>query len=388
MYPINPDPLLRLTGCDPLLPMCNKKDGGDPPPPDPNIGLAALRNAEISREALDWYKGVYAQDAPYREEYRDIAKQIAETQIAAQEKNQQYADDYYGYMRDTFRPVEKGIVEDAQRYSSDAEKERLAAEAATDVAAAGANQRAQMSRQMAAMGVNPNSGRFQALQRDSNILEAATRAGSMIRARQQAEQQGWARRMDAASIGRNLPANQATSQGIAITAGNSALGAAGAPAQQSALYGTMMGQGYGTAIAGNQSTANILNAQYGNQLNAWSAQQQAAAQESAGMWSGIGTAAGMAAMAMMSSKKLKTQKKPIASALEGLRGVPVESWKYKEGVADEGRHVGAYAEDVNREFGDKAAPGGKMIDVISMLGINTAAIKELDAKVSRLEKRS
>jgi hypothetical protein len=59
----------------------------------------------------------------------------------------------------------------------------------------------------------------------------------------------------------------------------------------------------------------------------------------------------------------------------------VDSWKYKDGIADGGRHVGPYAEDVQRELGDEVAPGGKQIDVISMSGAQTAAIKGLAEKL-------
>lgn len=379
--------MLRLMGAaDPFMPMANGgKGGGSAPDPDPNIGVAALRNAEISKEALDWYKDIYAKDAPYRDELRSISSEMAKSQVDASRQNQAYADDYYGYMKNTFRPVERGIVQEADRYNVEAERERQALAAASDVEGAAANRRTQLARSLSAMGVNPNSGRFAALNQDASIMDAATRAGAMTKARTNAEQLGWAKRMDAASLGRNLPANQATSQGLALTAGRSAIDSANAPAANTAAYGAMMGTGFNTAIQGNQSTANILNAQYANQINAWSAQQQAAASESAGLWGGLGTAAGIAVA--MSSKKVKTDKQPAPPALKGLREVPVESWKYKDGEGDGGQHVGPYAEDVHKQFGDAAAPGGKMIDLISMIGINTKAIQELDQKVSRIERR-
>ena len=69
-----------------------------------------------------------------------------------------------------------------------------------------------------------------------------------------------------------------------------------------------------------------------------------------------------------------------------MRRLSVESWKYKKGIADEGDHIGPYAEDVQREFGDRVAPGGKVIDMISMIGVNLAALQALDSKVAGLEK--
>ena len=93
---------------------------------------------------------------------------------------------------------------------------------------------------------------------------------------------------------------------------------------------------------------------------------------------------------MMSSKKLKHNKKKISPdiILNGLKKLPdIESWKYKKGVADEGRHVGPYAEDVRAAFGEEAAPGGKTIDMISMIGISMAAIKGLSKQVDRIARQ-
>lgn len=376
---------LRMMGVqDPFMPMCNGKGGGDAPDPDPNIGVAALKNAEIGKEALDWYKGIYAQDAPYREELRALSNELTKSQVAAATQNQNIANDYYSYMNKTYRPIEESLAKDATTYSSAAEQEKQAAAAAADIASASANQRAQMNRAMAASGVNPNSGRFASLQNDASILESATRAGAMTKARDNADQLGWAKRMDAASLGKGLASNQVNSQNIAINAGNSAINTAKVPGQTSAQYAGMVGSGYGQAMQGYANMGNILNNQYQTQVSAWNAQQQANAAETGGLMSGLGMAAGMY---FASSKELKTDKKQVGSVLEGIRELPVEEWTYKKGVADEGRHIGPYAEDVKEKFGDGAAPGGKMLDVISMIGINTAAIKELDKKVTRLGKR-
>lgn len=401
MFPLNPNPLLRLNGLDPLTPMANGGGGlvgglfggggGDVhyPAPDYRIGQASQLSAETSARALDWYMSIYNQDAPYRNEVRDLSMQLANAQLDAQQQNQAIANDYYSYMTNTFRPVEAGIVNKALTYSTEAETERMASQAAADVSAAGANQRTQLARSLAAMGVNPSSPRYIAMMQDQSIMEAASRAGAMTQARQTADQQSWARQMDAASLGRNLPANQATSQGIAITAGNSALNAAQVPGQQAALYGTMAGQGFNTALQGYNQMGSILNNQYSTQMQGAMAESQLSAQNAQAQSQAIGAIAGAAATYFMmgSSKDIKTKKRPVSAALEGLRDVPVEKWQYKKGEGDGGEHIGPYAEDVQKNFGDKVAPGGKMIDMISMIGINTAAIKELDKKVSKLEKR-
>ena len=66
--------------------------------------------------------------------------------------------------------------------------------------------------------------------------------------------------------------------------------------------------------------------------------------------------------------------------------MPVDEWQYKRGVADGGkqRHVGPYAEDFKRETGKG---DGKTIPVVDAIGTTMGAVKELSAKVDRLDKR-
>jgi len=211
----------------------------------------------------------------------------------------------------------------------------------------------------------------------------------MTNAREGVKTLDWARNIDAASLGRNLPGNQATSAQIALGAQGQAQGAMGnAMGQFNQNTGTTMG-GMSSAVGSMGQSGQLALQNYNAQMQAWQANQQA----SAAPWSAIGSLAGAAlaspwagtALMSMSSKELKTNKAPAKSALHRLRKLPVEEWTYKDGVADEGRHVGPYAEDVQREFGDEAAPGGKAIDLISMNGITMKAVQELADEVQALK---
>jgi len=143
----------------------------------------------------------------------------------------------------------------------------------------------------------------------------------------------------------------------------------------------IMGQGYQGAMQGYNNQAGILNQQYSNQLQAWSANQQANAQGLSGLMGAAGTLGGTAIM--MSSKDYKENKRPVeGSALEALKGLPVESWKYKDGIADGGEHIGPYAEDFKRQTGNG---DGKTIPIQDMMGLQLKAIQELGAKVDKME---
>ena len=89
--------------------------------------------------------------------------------------------------------------------------------------------------------------------------------------------------------------------------------------------------------------------------------------------------------ATISAKRLKEFKRPTRPLLAAVEMLPVERWKYKKGVADEGEHIGPYAEDFRELFG---VGDGETINVIDALGVCLKAIQELSAKVNDLESRT
>lgn len=61
--------------------------------------------------------------------------------------------------------------------------------------------------------------------------------------------------------------------------------------------------------------------------------------------------------------------------------MPVEEWTYKQGVADEGRHIGPYAEDFQAATGKG---DGKTINLMDAVGVNMKATQELSQKVEQV----
>jgi hypothetical protein len=87
-------------------------------------------------------------------------------------------------------------------------------------------------RALASRGVSPNSGAALASQSQGNLGLAAQRANAMTGARTQAEQLGFARRMDVTGLGRGLAgASTAAYQG-ATGAGSAGMTSAMAPGNQ------------------------------------------------------------------------------------------------------------------------------------------------------------
>ena len=234
--------------------------GKSAPAPDYAPMAAASKEAAqimggLGRQQLGFAQQQYAELAP-------ILRGIASTQQQAQQEQMRQARDYYDYMQSTYRPVERGLVAEAQKFDTEAYREQLAAKAAADAGRAfSATQQAQQ-RAMGAMGVNPASGRFASMQNQANLGLAAQRAAAMTGTRQQAQQLGYARKLDVTGLGRNLPGASTAAYGSATGAGTAAGQSYMAPGGQ---YMTGMQQGAGTIGQGlqmqNQGLGQILGAQ-------------------------------------------------------------------------------------------------------------------------------
>jgi hypothetical protein len=219
-----------------------------PPPPDYS-GMEAL-----GREQLAFSKQQYAEMMP-------LARQVYGQQMDAQRQQMQQAQDYYDYQQKTFRPVEQGLVRDAERFSTEGYREQLAGQAAAAAGRAFGVQQDMGQRAMAARGVNPNSGAAMALQAQGNLGLAAQRANAMTGARTQAEQLGFARRMDVTGLGRNLAgASTAAYQG-ATSAGTAGMNTAMAPGSQYQQGMQQAGQTYGGILNSQTSAYNAGMAQ-------------------------------------------------------------------------------------------------------------------------------
>lgn len=219
--------------------------GKSAPAPDYTAMAAANQYAAEVSERL----GNRQMDMAQRQynEMKPISQRIAEQQMAAQEQQMQQAQDYYNYQKGTFRPVEQGLVRDAQEFSTAGYREQLARDAAAASAKAFGINQDMSSRAAAARGINMNSGAGLAMQNQNALGLSAARANAMTGARTQAEQMGWARRMDVTGLGRNLAgASTAAYQG-ATGAGTSGLNTSMAPGNALAQQ---YGQGVGTAMQG------------------------------------------------------------------------------------------------------------------------------------------
>lgn len=443
--------------------------GGDSAPA-PDYTPVAQASEEAARIAAEQADRVLDESKRQYDNNMAVAKPVADAQLALMTQSKTQGDDYYNYLK-TYRPLETGMrdtamagvnnageiqaikdagiipdseitaLTDANQRDLDtltagyganyaADKANIQARegvAAADVAQAAAQATAGNNRRMAAMGINPASGRFAGANRRTAMDVARASVGAVQSARdagiqdyrgrvatgaamrgqnfaqKQAARQAnvgtltsarnmriqdtstdWARKLDAAGLVRGMPGASQGAYSLANQSGNSAVANTMAPSSQlqagtQAAAGLTV-QGQGQKLQGLTNIANMQTGAYNASLN------------NDGGLSSLGSILGGSAALYnaISSKDAKTDKRPVDAEVitKGLQRIPVEAWSYKDGEGDGGEHIGPYAEDVQREFGDAAAPGGKMIDLVTMNGIALAGVKELNSRVKKLEARA
>jgi hypothetical protein len=344
-----------------------------PPAPDPKIGQAALKQAELGQQYLDFSKEQFKVSQGMQAEYNSMVKEATGFFMSQAKADRDR-------WESVFKPLEDQFVQEAKDVDSPERLDQAAATARADVQSASAAQRGASERQMASMGVSPDSGRFAGADRALGLGTALGSVDAQNRARDTLRAKGTAMRADAINLGKGLPASAASLVGAG-------LGAAGQPlAQLNASQGIMQ-PGYGAAIQGAAGMGNTLNNLYANQLKGYEVQSKIDAANAAGMGDFAGKVVG-AGITYFSTKKAKTDLKPVAegSSLKAVEAMPVETYDYKPeavamGLGEEGRHVGPMAEDFAKSTGKG---DGTRIAVQDAIGIALGAVKDLSAKVDRI----
>ncbi len=414
------------------------KSSSSAPAPDPKIGEAALLQAQTGQDWMNFAKDAFAVSEERLAELDAFSKDIANRQLELANNQFDYTKDVtdrqLGLAEDvtkqqledakwlsdvakqdraryekTFKPVEDAFVREASAYGSQERQDAAAAEARADVQSAATSARQSAQREAASMGINPASGRFQGINRSAELGTALATAGAENQARTAQRDKGLALKADVANMGRGLPAQAAQSVGLGVNAAGAAAGGYGqagnaAIANMGGATGLgintlgsglnskmgnhaaylqstgIMNAGFQGGMAGYGGMADTLNRQYSTQVAAWDAENRANGAGAGGIGSFLG---GLVGFAMKSDKNLKEDKKPIeeGKALDAVNSMPVEEWTYKEGVEDEGRHVGTYAQD----FAAATGKGdGRTIAVQDAIGITMKAVQDLDAKVDKV----
>ncbi|HEU4854388.1 MAG TPA: hypothetical protein VFS89_03770 [Nitrosospira sp.] len=233
--------------------MCSPKI----PKPDPLIGQAAKQNSDIAQQQLDVAKQTLAWEKDRAKVQDPLVEKIVNQQITSGDQNAARATEQWNIYQDLFKPVEERMVSEAMNFDSPERQSRMAAEAGADVTRGYDAARDQSQRTMAAMGINPNSGRFAGLANENSLMQAKDTAGAMNRARRDTEMQGIALRTGAAQFGRNMPSTGIAADSMALNAGNSAVGNLASNSQIRNANNAAAMQWFGGATNANNSAGNL-----------------------------------------------------------------------------------------------------------------------------------
>lgn len=329
---------------------------------DSNEGLKASANASLqiadkqkqsADEYLSFQKQQYAELKPLADKLSQAQLDTMAQQSDIAAKNEARAQEYSDYEKNTYRPLEKSIVDEANNYDTKAKQEEMARQGIADVATAYDAQKKQALDTLSQYGINPNSNRFAAINAQLARGEAADKAGVATNARTNAEQLGYARKLDAASLGRNLASNASTAYGVSLNASNSANASGNNALATSGSPGASLSSGYGaySGMLGNSS-----NSYYGAG-STFGKQYAADSQLTAAKYGGIGSAAGQFLGSGMGQSALGSLGGMISSGAGGLGSM----------LSSAGSAIMSYLADggeAPRKRGAIRGPGGPVDDKI------------------------
>lgn len=216
------------------------------------------RIASMSEEQFQWVKQKYEESAPERQAASDRAARVSDAQLRAMESATALGEEYAGYNRGVFRPLERQIVQEARSIDSLDQQEQAAGRASTDVNRAFGAAAADVGQDMARMGVNPADGAYADMQGQREVQQALAVAGAENRAREQVKTVGRAMRSDAANMSRGLPSAQATQAGLALNAGSESTRNILVPGQVTAGGVQMVQSGADQAVRGLGTAGNMM----------------------------------------------------------------------------------------------------------------------------------
>lgn len=219
------------------------------PEPDPQIGEAALKSAETGERLLEWMQESSVMPTQWAEEDRARYEEV-------------------------FLPIQDQFIENALSYDTAERRDAEESKAVASLRQTQAISDATRQRQAAAMGVDPQSGRYQSMERAASLDNSLAEVGVRNAARTNVENTGMALMGDAINMGSGLAVNPGTS--LSIASG-------------------MNEAGFSGAIQGYQTQGNLLNQQYQNQLAGWQASQNAQAGMLGGLGGLLGAGANLAA---------------------------------------------------------------------------------------------
>jgi len=235
--------------------------GGNAQAPDPRLVDAQIRGMNAQEDAMNRILDNYEQFAPLQRQQMQFGMDTAREAYNQSQEDRTWA---LG-RRAALTGIQDRMIQDANSANDGSRTQKMIGESDSDINAAFAGARGQGLRTMAASGVNPNDGRFLALNGQMDTQQALAKATARNKVREAARAEGLALNDRASNALAGYPAMGSSLSGAGAGFGGMGLGYTGQASGQRyaglGAYGGMggsMGQN-ATSMWGAQ--ANYKNAQ-------------------------------------------------------------------------------------------------------------------------------
>lgn len=259
-------------------------------PPPPDTSRYSDRQMDLSydlermgREMWDWAQTQQQTLGDAFQRYLGMAMPAMEEQFGwARDMRQRYSEDVV--------PQIQSLFAEAEKYASPAEEARQRAAAIQDTRQAAQAQREAQLRKLESYGIDPSETRYQALDKQAGLTEAAMGALAANQAGERTKQIGRDLRRDAINVGTGFltDAQNAYTSGANLGISGINAGTATTQAQAMAQQGAL--PFYNQAQGANLGAAGIVNQDYQNEL-AYAADQREAESNLGGLGGLVGMGA-------------------------------------------------------------------------------------------------
>lgn len=256
---------------------------------------AAKRSADdanaLNRDKFEFDKKTYEEDVrPAQQKAQDLANRTGEEALASSQQQRKFAADQQQYYTDTFQPVEKKMVDEANNYDSQENVDRRSGIAAANVNQQMSNARGQSARLAGRYGLGSTS--FSGPIGASERAEALGTAGAQTGAAFDTMDKGIALRAGAANFGRNMPNTAAQFGQLGNQSGGLGLTSGAAGLNSALAGGGFMNNAYQTNVANTLGIGGALSGAYQNSANAWGNAAAGLAKFSGGLYGNYGGGGG------------------------------------------------------------------------------------------------
>lgn len=205
----------------------------------------AQANEKVGLRALEMNERQFEKTSALQNEFLSLIRENNESDMAVKDMQLGLMGDEQKRRKEIFNPLEEGLVNEAKDFDSAA---RMSTEMGkADAAVVKAYSRAVdgASRDQLRAGINPNSAKSLALRENASLGLASSAASASTAAGERTKAKGFAMRMDAAGLGRNLATNQTAAADSALRAGQSQVSSMNSGIDVGNKSTSTLNQGYG-----------------------------------------------------------------------------------------------------------------------------------------------